>query len=465
MHRKQPIAKLWGATVLIFVATVVSRAQQPAANDEVLPAASAAQQQKTPAAPKPPAIEVFSPFLEPERSSASPTPLAKLVSEAEQANPRVLAARRAWQAAEQVPSQVSTLPDPEVSFQQFAVGSPRPFAGFSNSDFAYAGVGVSQDFPYPGKLRLQSEAAKRQAAAGREQMESVRLAVVEELKAGYYQLSYYRETLGILQRDRQLLDQVEKIAEARYRVGQGNQQDVLKAQLEQTKILREIVHHHWQMGRLEAELKALLNRAPDSPDITPENLTETALPYTSDQLLDRVRAGNPGLVSEQEQVRRRSLQVEIARKDFYPDFNVQYMWQHTAEQFRDYYVLTFGVRIPIWRSRKQRPELAEAAAELASSRREYEAATQQAYASVQDLYLAADSAGKTLQIYRQGLIPQATASFQAGLAAYESGREDFESLLTSFQDVLDLGMEYWQTLADHETSLAQIEQLTGVTIP
>jgi outer membrane protein TolC len=98
------------------------------------------------------------------------TALVKLVEEAERNNPEILAARRAWQAATQVPTQVSTLPDPELMVQQFAVGSPRPFAGFTNSDFAYIGLGVSQELPYPGKLRLRGEMAHREAASRRLQV-------------------------------------------------------------------------------------------------------------------------------------------------------------------------------------------------------------------------------------------------------------------------------------------------------
>jgi cobalt-zinc-cadmium efflux system outer membrane protein len=412
-----------------------------------------------------PRAEVSRQWFESPMPSAPPTPLAQLVREASQSNPQILAARRRWQAAEQVPSQVSTLPDPQVTVQQFAVGSPRPFAGFSNSDFAYIGFGVSQDFPYPGKLRLRGEAARRQAAASGDQSEAVRRKVIERLKADYYRLAYYSKTLAILRRDETLLAQIEKIAESHYRVGQGNQQDVLKAQLERTRILQQIVHHHEHMGLLEARIKQLLNRPPDSPDITPEPLTETTLPYTSDQLLDRARDNNPEITLQRDMVRGQSLQVELARKDFYPDFNVQYMWQHTAAPFRDYYVLTLGVRIPIWRSRKQRPELAQATEELDSSRRDYEAATQQAYSDVEQQYLAADAARKMITIYRQGLIPQSQASFQAGVAAYETGREDFESLLSSFLDVLNLNMEYWQTVANHEIALAEIERLTGVAVP
>src|SRR5947209_7823157 len=96
-----------------------------------------------------------SPPVKSEVSSENATPLAKLIEEAEHNNPQILAARHVWKAATLVPSQASAPPDPQVTVQQFAVGSPRPFAGFSNSDFAYIGLGISQDLPYPGKLRLK----------------------------------------------------------------------------------------------------------------------------------------------------------------------------------------------------------------------------------------------------------------------------------------------------------------------
>lgn len=113
------------------------------------------------------------------------TPLSQLVKEAEQNNPQILAARRGWQAATQVPSQVSTLPDPHVVVQQMSVGSPVPFAGYETSNFGYIGFGVSQDLPYPGKLRLRGERARRQAASTRDRFESVRRSIVEQVKSTY----------------------------------------------------------------------------------------------------------------------------------------------------------------------------------------------------------------------------------------------------------------------------------------
>ncbi len=141
------------------------------------------------------------------------------------------------------------------------------------------------------------------------------------------------------------------------------------------------------------------------------------------------------------------------------------MWQRTGAPFPDRYSLSLGIKIPVYRSRRQDPELAQAAEELNQSRREYESQVQQTYFEVKDQFLAADSSAKVLTIYRQGLIPQATATFQAGLAAYQVGHEDFQSLLDSFLDVLNLDTEYWRTLADHESALARLERLTGVSLP
>jgi cobalt-zinc-cadmium efflux system outer membrane protein len=393
-----------------------------------------------------------------------PTPLSALLDEATRNNPDILAARRGWQAATQVPSQVSTPPDPQVTVQHVSVGSPRPFAGFSNSDFAYIGFGISQDLPYPGKLKLKGEAAQQDAAVGREKLETVKRSVLQQVKDAYFQIAYVQQTLEVLDRNGKLLEQIEKIADGRYRVGEGSQQDVLKAQLERTKLLREVAHHHELMDTQQAQLIKLLNRPPGSPEISTEPLVETPLRHTSNELLEKVRTENPEVTSQQEMVKKQSLQIEIARKDRYPDFSVQYMWQHTGEQSRDYYMLSLSARIPIYRRRKLNPEMNQAVEELNRSRREYESQVQSSYFDVRNQYIAADTASQMLKIYREGLIPQALATYQAGLASYQTGILDFESLFSTFLDVLNFDGEYWKTLMEHETALARIEQITGVPL-
>ena len=391
--------------------------------------------------------------------------LPELLTEATQNNLQIQAVRQAWEAAKQVPSQVSTLPDPQVTVQQVNVGSPRPFAGYTNSEFAYFGLGFSQDFPYPGKVRLRGEVARRDAEAAQLQVEAVRRFVLAGVKAAYFQLAYLSKTLGILESDGQLLSQVEKAADARYRSGMGNQQDLLQAQLEQTKLLREITMHHLEVAKQEALLKQLLNRPQSSPDIEPADLPETPLALTFDELLSAAKAQNQDIAGAQKMIEKQNLQVDLARKDFRPDFNLQYMWQRTdPTQFRAYYMLSFTARLPIYRGRKQRPELAQAEAALSQSRSEWETQTAKVASELRTNYDTAQRTAELLKIYREGLLPQARAAFESGVAAYQNNRQSFQAVLASFLDALHLDEEYWQSAAERETALAQIEELTGLSL-
>jgi outer membrane protein TolC len=406
----------------------------------------------------------FAQEAEAAHHAAKATPLSELLSEAERNNPQIQAARLGTQAAKEMPAQVTALPDPTFQLQQVNVGSPRPFAGYTNSNFAYVGLGASQDIPYPGKLRLKGEISRREVDIAGSRADSVSLAVLAEVKAAYYQLSYLSQTLDFLQSDQQLLKQVERAADARYRSGIGNQQDILQAQIQQTKLLRDISMHHLEVGKLQARLKQLVNRPQSLPDIEPVRLKETPLQMPFDEVLTAAETQNPDLAATHHTIDRQSLQVEAARKDFKPDFNVQAMWQRTdPTQFRAYYQITFGVKIPLHYG-KQRAELAQAEVELNRARSDREAQSQQLAADLRQQYLIAQQSDDLLKINREGLIPQAHTGFQAGLAAYQNNRQDFQSLLTSYLDVLRFEQENLQTLADHETAIARLEQMTGLSL-
>lgn len=404
------------------------------------------------------------------RAQETPPPgqvekLADLLTEAEKNNPQIQAARQSVESARQVPTQVATLPDPQVMLQHLSVGSPRPFAGYTNSDFAYLGLGFSQDIPYPGKLRLRGEIARKDSDVMRQQVESIRRSVLSQIKTAYVQLSYLAKQAAILDSDGEFLKQVEQAAEARYRSGMGNQQEVLQAQIERTKLLREITMNQLESGKTQAALKQLLGRTQLSPDINTEELSETATTHTFEELLEAARANNPDIAAARETIAKQGLQVDLAKKDFYPDFNVQYMWQRTdPTQFRAYYMATFGMRIPIYRGRRLRPELAQAKAEQNRARSESEARIQQTAFALRQEYLTQEKSADLLKIYREGLMPQARAELQAGMAAYQSNQQDFQALLAAFLDVLKLDEEYWQTLEEHETALAHMEEMTGLEL-
>jgi cobalt-zinc-cadmium efflux system outer membrane protein len=265
--------------------------------------------------------------------------------------------------------------------------------------------------------------------------------------------------------DGQLLEQVEQSAESRYRTGMGNQQDVLQAQLERTRLLREITMTQLETGTVQAKLKELLGRDQLSPDIETAELSDTPVAHTYEQLLAAARSDNPDIAGARQLVEQGDLKVALAHKDYYPDFTLKYMWLRTDPfQFRAHYELSVGIRIPIYHGRRQDPELAQAETAKIGAQSQLEAQTQQISSELRQQYVTADKSDELLKIYREGLLPQARAELQAGLAAYQSNREDFQALLASFLDVLKLDEEYWQTLAVRETALAQIEQATGLSL-
>jgi outer membrane protein, heavy metal efflux system len=393
---------------------------------------------------------------------STPTTLSQLLGEAAANNPQISAADHGARAARQMVAQITTLPDPKFTYQQFSVGSPKPFAGYTNSNFSYIGVGASQELPYWGKLRLRGHVAERDANTKQAEVEVTKTAIADAIKADYLQLAYLQQTLGILRQNETVMDQLIQDATAHYKVGEGMQQDVLQAQINRTKVVREITMHHQEMGQIQAHLKGLLNRDQTSPDIVTEDLIESPLKRTSDELLALVRGNNPEVQVDASAIRKQDAQLASAKREGKPDFDVGYMYQNTDRKYRDYYMFTFDIRFP--RKERVSAEIAESQEQLIQSQKTLDAHLQQQLAEVQQGYVKATSDEELLKEYREGLIPQSDAAYRATLSAYASNREQFIHVLSYFTDLLNLKLEYAQTLMDHETALAHLESLTGATL-
>jgi outer membrane protein, heavy metal efflux system len=393
---------------------------------------------------------------------STPTTLSQLLGEAAANNPQISAADHGARAARQMVAQITTLPDPKFTYQQFSVGSPKPFAGYTNSNFSYIGVGASQELPYWGKLRLRGHVAERDANTKQAEVEVTKTAIADAIKADYLQLAYLQQTLGILRQNETVIDQLIQDATAHYKVGEGMQQDVLQAQVNRTKVVREITMHHQEMGQIQAHLKGLLNRDQTSPDIVTEDLIESPLKRTSDELLALVRGNNPEVQVDASAIRKQDAQLASAKREGKPDFDVGYMYQNTDRKYRDYYMFTFDIRFP--RKERVNAEIAESQEQLIQSQKTLDAHLQQQLAEVQQGYVKATSDEELLKEYREGLIPQSDAAYRATLSAYAANREQFIHVLSYFTDLLNLKLEYAQTLMDHETALAHLESLTGATL-
>jgi len=397
-----------------------------------------------------------------QEMAGMPTPLATLISEAQSSNTQISAADHAWKAATHVAQQVTTLPDPQFTVQSFSVGSPKPFAGFSNSDFAYIGFGASQELPYSGKLRLRGEVANREAQMQQAQADLLRTSITDQVKALYLRLAYLDATLSILGRNDAVLKPMIETGLSRYSLGQGSQAEVLKAQIEHTKILREVTMHHQEMGQLQASLKQLLHREQSSADIVPEPLSLTPLQHTADELQKLVLDHNPAVSIDVAGVHKQDAQLKWAQRESKPDFNVGYMFQQTGGGFRDYYMLTVSMRLP--RRKRVEAGVAEAAESLEKSKQDLDSQLQQQLAEVQKQDIAVTNTAELLSEYRDGLLPQARAAFQAEQTSYQAGKQAFAPVLSALLDVLTFEHDYQQALFDHETALARLETLTGAQL-
>ena len=294
------------------------------------------------------------------------------------------------------------------------------------------------------------------------QLSTLRFRLARVRPSLHHFSAYLQQVLKILGENEHVLDQLIQDATAHYEVGQGSQADVLQAQVERTKIIREITAANQQTGDTEADLKALLHRDQDSPDIVAEALRENPLQDTSDQLQDRVRKQNPQIQMDASSVRAENAALASAKQDSKPDFGLSYMWQQNDRKYPDYYMFTFNLRLP--RRARVRAEVQEAAEKLALSRETLDAHLQEQLAQVRRGYVEVKSDEELLTEYQQGLIPQSDAAYRSTLNSYASNRDVLTHVLLYFVNVLNMKLDEAKVLADHETTMAHLETLTGAAL-
>jgi outer membrane protein TolC len=390
------------------------------------------------------------------------TSLRDLLTEADKSNSEIQAAQREWKASTYVRPQVVSLPQTEFTLQEFSVGSPRPGAGLSNSNFAYIGIGASQQIPFPGKLRLKGAVADRAADAELARVDVVRAKIDEQIKTDYIRLAYLQQTLVLLNASRSTLTEVIETQLARYSAGKGSQAEILKAQLDRTQLVREITMHHEEVAQVQADIKSALNRTQDSPDLIADALTVSPFSRSLPEMLRAAQSGNPVLAMDARDIAKQHAELESAHLADKPDFSVGYMYQRTGLNFPAYYMATFNLMLP-------RKKLVAAQAAEASEREAAATLTRDAHLHAQSAetrkqYAAVVSTEEALKDYHDGILPQADAVYQSALAELRSNKQTLDAVLTSINEVLQLKRDYAQAVLDHESALVHLETLTGETL-
>ena len=384
-----------------------------------------------------------------------------LVAEAIRSSPEIAAARSHYLATTRVPTQVATLPDPEISLQHFTVGSPQPFSGYESSDFYYTGFGFAQEIPGPGKLGLRAEQAKKDAETADESELAAERRVTEKVREDAFNLFFLTRARGLLERTQSELSAIASATAAQYRTGSAQQQDVLKAQLAMTAILKDLELNRDDSEAAEANLKAMLGREQDSRNIEIADIEPTELKLGEAQIAAAADTGSPDLKMAETAVARSKNALEIARHDYWPDFDVGYSYQKTGPGFADYYMLTLGAKIPLYFWRKQTPAVQQAALEKESALSQLRATRLETLSDLQTAMISIRTQDRIIAMYRDGLIPQAVATMNSARAAYRTGKVDFQTMLSAVMAVLELREGYFRAIADHEIAVARVRRIIG----
>ena len=391
-----------------------------------------------------------------------PLSLAKLVQEATERNPEILAARRNAEAKRARIPQAGAWADPTVSLS-YAGNVVPPFTVMRGDPSSNRQVMAEQMIPYPGKTHLRTEIAARDADAETLAYEAVARRVAAEVKQAYFDLAYIDRSLAILQKDREALAGFEKVTEIRYSVGKAAQQDVLRAQLEITRLSQREAMLTQQRRTLEAQMNSLRNVPIDSPVGAPAVVQPSAFVYTQDQVQEAAQANYPVLKQRRTMVDEGRLSVNLARKEERPDFSVGYAYMQRDGQ-PGMYGITLSTSLPIFRHRKQDMAIVEAAANLESARQMQANELTVLRYQVQQDFLEVQAAEQLLKLYSQGIAPQSALTLESSLNSYQTGGVDFLNVLSNFQAGIDAELDYHLQVTNHEKALARLEEVTGLNL-
>jgi outer membrane protein TolC len=393
--------------------------------------------------------------------TASLITLDELIQEALERNPAIQAARRIVDAKRAMITPAQTLPDPTIAFQ--TMGNLIPPTLQSGDPSSARTVSIEQDFPFPGKLGLKGRMATMEAEAEWWNYEQTRRQVIADLKLAYYDLYHIHESMEIVEKNKDLLQKFVQIADARYRVGQGNQQDILKAQVEISKLIDQMTVLEQQHNVTEALLNSLLYRPPDGHLQITTHAHKAELRYTLEELYQLASQNFPELKMQEREIDRQHYAVRLAKKEFYPDFSVGFTYFNRSS-VPEMYGLSVKAKVPLYFWRKQRPELNSAASNLAGAQKQRDNLLSLLYFRLKDAYLMATTSDRLMQLYGSGVIPQATLSLESAVANYQVGKIDFLALIDDLKTLLEYELKFHEALVEYQKALARLEVFVGVEL-
>ena len=382
-----------------------------------------------------------------------------LVQEALERSPKILAARERHAALKEKIPQAGALEDPMLGFG--VVNLPNNF-DFNQEDMTMKEISVSQKFPFPGKRGLSEEVAAKEAEAGASEVDDIANQVVRDVKTIFYDLSHVYRAMEVTQRNKSLLEELAKITRTRYSLGQGIQEDVIRNQVEISKMVDDLIMLEQKKRALAAKLNYLLNRPQKSPVGQPAELDFSRVAFSIEELQQQAIADNPMLKALKQEIAARRKNVELAKRDYLPDFSLKFAYGQREDRL-DMYTGMIEMNLPIFIKSKQERKVAEGYADVRSAQAKYDGAQNEILYMIADMGSMVQRLERKNELYRTGIIPQARLQIDTAMSAYMVNKADFMTLLDSRMKLYRYELEYHDALTEYEKSLAALEAVVGRT--
>jgi len=408
---------------------------------------------------------ILTPFSSSAQSEKSRLNVDQLVDEALQNNPEISAAKIKWEVFKEKIPQSYALEDPMFGFG--IINLPTNFS-FRDEDMTMKEFSISQKFPFPGKRPLMKEMASKEAEAVSAEIQGKIHQIIKDVKAAYYDLSHIYRTTEVTQRNKRILEDFAKIAETRYAVGEGIQQDVFKAHVEVSKMVDDLIMLGQRKRSMEAKLNALLNRPPETPMGEPEEVVFRKFPFTIEELQKMALEMNPTLKGMKKMIEAKEKAYALAKREYYPDFNFKFAYGQRDNspdmKRRDMLTGMVEMNIPIFYKSKQDRKVAETKAEILATEAQYRAMKNEVLFVITDMGSMIQRGERQIELYKTGILPQTSLQINSAMSAYRVNKADFMTLLDSQMTLYKYELEYHQALTEYEKNVASLGAAIGKQI-
>ena len=376
-------------------------------------------------------------------------------------NPEYAAMQAEAEASGQRITSAGALPDPKFRAELRDITR----MGEQNATLSPSRVGstkyLMQDIPWFGKRDLKREIAALEADGAKGRALGTWADVAGRIKVNFAQLYYVHRNEQLTREILDLMTRLEKVAQVRYSGGLAAQQDVIRAQVEQTNIRNELIALETEQHHLHARLNALLARPSNAPLQVPAQLRKLPAPVTLDYatLEERVRTRNPQLFADESKIKAAEKSRDLTYKNRYPDFTLgvsPIQYQNAIKEWE----LMVELNIPLQQSSRRSQER-ESESMLNAARSRKEATTNQVSAELAEALAGIEAARRTENLLANSLLPQAELTFKAALAGYETGKVDFATLLDAQRQIRQARQNQLKAQVDAQMRLAEIERLLG----